>query len=188
MTIEPLEGFDFVRPHANIRLDGATAVDLDIADADEALDRLLDQAAVACAFEQIGGAEACLWMARDYALQRSAFGRPIASYQALKHKLADLYVLVELARSNAFFAAWAMDHDASALPAAAATARLAATEAYETAARESLQTHGGIGFTWDADCHFHYRRARLLSVALGTPVFWSERLFGALQKTRRRSA
>ena len=113
------------------------------------------------AFAQVGGAEAAMWMARDYALQRQAFGRAIGSYQAIKHKLADCYVKIELARSNAYYGAMMLTDGGADLPLAAAAARIAATEAYDFASKENIQTHGGIGFTWEADTQFHYRRARL---------------------------
>ncbi len=115
------------------------------------VERLLDRAAVLVAFEQVGGAQAALDMAREYALGRFAFGRQIASFQAIKHKLADMYVAVELARSNVYYGAWALSKDAPELPVAAAAARVAATEAYFHAAKENIQTHGGMGFTWEFD-------------------------------------
>ncbi len=108
-----------------------------------------------------------LEMARDYALERYAFGRPIGSFQAIKHKLADVYVAIELARSNAYYGAWALSADAAELPLAAATARVSATEAFHLASKENIQTHGGIGFTWDVDCHLYYRRSKQLGLALG---------------------
>jgi hypothetical protein len=98
---------------------------------------LLDRAAVLIAFEQVGGAQACLEMARTYALERYAFGRPIGSFQAIKHKLADVYVATELARSNAYYGAWALEQQAPELPVAAAAARIAASEAFSVSARES---------------------------------------------------
>lgn len=177
---EPLKGFDQLRRHARVRFDGATAELLNGEGAASALQRLLDRAAVYEAFEQIGGAESALYMARDYALQRYIFGRQLASYQAVKHNLANILVSIELARSNALYAAGAIDDDLADAAAAAATARLGATQAYETAARENLQTHGGIGFTWEANCHFHYRRARLLALNLGSREVWTNRLIGAL--------
>jgi acyl-CoA dehydrogenase len=176
---EPLKGFDQLRKHARLVLDGAPA-ELMEADAGEILARLYDRAAVFEAFEQVGAAEAAMLMARDYTLQRYTFGRPLASYQAVKHNLANILVMVELARSNALHAAALLEAESPDLPAAAATARLAATRAYEVAARENLQLHGGIGFTWEADCHFHYRRARLLALNLGSAELWEERLIDAL--------
>ena len=129
------------------------------------------------AFEQVGGADRALEMARDYALDRMAFGRPIGSFQAIKHKLADMYVANTLARSNAYYAAWALAAGEGELAEAAANARISATEAYRLSAAESLQTHGGIGFTWEHDCHLHYRRAHLLggrarfAALLGKPPY-----------------
>ncbi|HEY3696806.1 acyl-CoA dehydrogenase family protein [Phenylobacterium sp.] len=149
------------------------------------LERILDRAAVLLAFEQLGGADRCLEMARDYALQRYAFGRPIGSYQAIKHKLADVYVKNEAARANAYYGAWALQADAPELPVAAAAARIAASDAYWLASKENIQTHGGVGFTWAADCHLFYRRSRQLSLVAGAPRIWKARL---AERLERRSA
>jgi alkylation response protein AidB-like acyl-CoA dehydrogenase len=144
-------------------------------------ERLLDRAAVLVAFEQLGGAQAALEMAREYALGRFAFGRQIASFQAIKHKLADMYVGVELARSNAYYGAWALTKDAPELPVAAAAARVAASEAYYQAAKENIQIHGGMGFTWEFDCHLHYRRAKLTGLTLGSARRWKDLLVTRLE-------
>jgi alkylation response protein AidB-like acyl-CoA dehydrogenase len=120
-------------------------------------------------------------MACDYAQQRYAFGRPIGSFQAIKHKLADVYVALELARSNAYHGAWALAADAAALPLAAATARVSATEAYHLASKENIQTHGGIGFTWAMDCHLFYRRSKQLALTLGGAPYWKNRLVELLE-------
>ncbi len=130
---------------------------------------------------QLGGAQASLEMAREYALGRFAFGRQIASFQAIKHKLADMYVGVELARSNAYYGAWALSKDAKELPVAAATARVAASEAYYQAAKENIQIHGGMGFTWEFDCHLHYRRAKLTGLTLGSARRWKDLLIARLE-------
>jgi alkylation response protein AidB-like acyl-CoA dehydrogenase len=130
----------------------------------ELLEQILDRAAVLLAFEQCGGADRCLELAKEYALERYAFGRVIASYQAIKHKLADMYVKNELARSNAYYGAWALNTNAPELPVAASAARISASEAFWFAAKENIQTHGGIGFTWEMDCHLFYRRSRQLSL------------------------
>lgn len=142
---------------------------------------VLDRAAVLIAFEQVGGADRCLEMARDYALERYAFGRQIGSYQAIKHKLADVFVKNEVARANAYYGAWALSTDAPELPLAAAAARVAGSAAYWLASKENIQTHGGIGFTWEADCHFFYRRARHLGLVLGAPRDWKRRLTERLE-------
>jgi alkylation response protein AidB-like acyl-CoA dehydrogenase len=128
------------------------------------------------------GADRCLEIARDYALQRYVFGRKIGGYQAIKHRLAEMYVKNELARSNAYYAAWALAANADELPVAAASARLSAGEAFGFAAKENIQIHGGMGFTWEADAHLYFRRARQLSLVAGAPSWWSERLVSALSR------
>ncbi|MEH3035363.1 MAG: acyl-CoA/acyl-ACP dehydrogenase [Sphingomonas adhaesiva] len=147
-----------------------------------AMSQVFDRAAVLLAFEQLGGADRALEMAKAYALDRQAFGRPIAGYQAIKHKLADIYVKNEIARSNAYYGAWALNAGAAELPLAAATARVAASEAYWFASKENIQTHGGIGFTWEADPQLHYRRSRQLSLVAGAPSTWRERLVTQLEQ------
>ncbi|MEI9987895.1 MAG: acyl-CoA dehydrogenase family protein [Aliidongia sp.] len=138
------------------------------------------------AFEQIGGAQACLDMARDYALERYAFGRPIGSFQAIKHKLADVYIATELARSNAYYGAWALATEAAELPLAAAAARVAATEAFHLASKENIQTHGGMGFTWETDCHLYYRRSKHLALTLGSAPWWQDRVIAELEARNER--
>jgi acyl-CoA dehydrogenase len=181
VTRTSLTSLDPGRPHALVEFRDASAETLGEpgAGAPE-LARLLDHAATLTAFEQVGGTEAVLEMGRDYVLQRRTFGRLVGSYQAVKHKLADIWVGLELARSNAYFAAWAASGNAREFPLAAAAARLSATEAYGYAAEENLHLHGGFGYTWEANCHFHYRRARLLAVALGSTAYWSDRLVNEL--------
>lgn len=171
-----LDSFDQLRAHYRIDFNGAEAEALPGA---AKLSALIDRAAVQAAFEATGAADACLEMARNYALDRQMFGRPLASFQAIKHKLADLAVEVELARSNAYFGAWAADESPDDLPAAASAARLTALKAFETGARENLQVHGGIGYTQEANCHFYYRRERTLALALGGRDYWADRLIAA---------
>jgi alkylation response protein AidB-like acyl-CoA dehydrogenase len=173
---------DPTRSHARIALEGAPAEPLGAPGQGWPLaERLLDRAAVLVAFEQLGGAHAALDMAREYALGRFAFGRQIASFQAIKHKLADMYVGIELARSNAYYGAWALSKDAPELGVAAAAARVAATEAYYQAAKENIQVHGGMGFTWEFDCHLHYRRAKLTGLMLGSARRWKDLLVTRLE-------
>lgn len=144
------------------------------------LSQLLDRAAILTAFEQIGGAQAALDMATHYAQQRFAFGRQIGSFQAIKHMLADMYVDLELARSNCYYGAWALSTGAAELPLAAATCRVSATKAYQHCAKNNIQTHGGMGFTWEFDCHLHYRRSNLLALTLGGPAVWKDKLVSQL--------
>ena len=178
-----LKGLDPTRNQAKLEFQDVPAEPL--GPAGQGLDlirALLDRAAVLIAFEQVGGAQACLDMARTYATERYAFGRPIGSFQAIKHKLADVYVATELARSNAYYGAWALSSDAAELPIAAAAARVSAIDAFHLASKENIQTNGGMGFTWEADCHLYYRRAKLLATAIGTAPYWKDRLISELER------
>ncbi|HWE98534.1 MAG TPA: acyl-CoA dehydrogenase family protein [Caulobacteraceae bacterium] len=180
---EALQTLDPTRGVARLSFDGARAERLGEAGEGMSLtEQVLDRAAVLLAFEQIGGGDRALEMAKGYALERYAFGRPIGSYQAIKHKLADIYVKNELARSNAYYGAWALSTGAAELPVAAAAARVSATEAFWFAAKENLQTHGGMGFTWAVDCHLFYRRAQQLGLVAGGGKAWKERLVSQLER------
>lgn len=183
VTKKRIETIDPARKHAELTFNDASAEVLGgEGEGWRLLEKLYDAAAVYFAFAQVGGAEAAMWMARDYALQRQAFGRAIGSYQAIKHKLADCYVKLELARSNAYYGAMMLTEDGADLPLAAAAARIAATDAYDFAAKENIQTHGGIGFTWEADTQFHYRRSRLLALSIGGPMAWKDKLVTRLEQ------
>jgi alkylation response protein AidB-like acyl-CoA dehydrogenase len=178
----PLATIDPTRAHTRLAFADAEAETLASgANGWGVLQRILDRAAILFAWEQVGGAAAALSMARDYALRRYAFGRPIGSYQAIKHKLAIAYVKNTLARSNCYYGAWALHADAPDIPIAAASARVSATQAYYHASKENIQTHGGMGFTWESDCQLYYRRAKLLSVNLGSEATWQERLIRAIE-------
>ena len=175
VTRTKLNSFDELRAHYELRFDDVEAELLSAGGA-ATVERLFDRAAVQAAFEAVGGSDACLTMARDYAMERQIFGRALASYQAIKHKLADVAVAIELARSNAYYGAWAALNDPDGLPLAAASARLTAIGAFENAARENIQVHGGIGYTFEANCHFYYRRERTVSLSLGGRDPWADRL------------
>ncbi len=176
-----LATLDPSRCAARLDFTAAAAEALPGAQGFSAVETLLDRAAVLFAFEQLGGAQACLDMARDYALERHAFGRQIGSFQAIKHKLADVYIAIEIARSNAYYGAWALGAEAPDLTSAGAAARIAATHAYELASAENIQTHGGMGFTWQYDCHLYYRRAKHLALVIGAAPYWKDRLIGAIE-------
>ncbi|HEV2561881.1 MAG TPA: acyl-CoA dehydrogenase family protein [Rhizomicrobium sp.] len=176
------DSIDPSRKHAEIIFDNAPAEALGkIGEGWVTANNVLNRAAVLMAFEQVGGADICLAMSKDHAMSRYAFGRPIGSFQAIKHKLADMYVNNELARSNAYYGAWALSTNARELPLAAAAARVAATQAFDYAAKESTQTHGGIGFTWEVDCHLFYKRSRELGLALGPQRAWKDKLVTELE-------
>jgi alkylation response protein AidB-like acyl-CoA dehydrogenase len=148
----------------------------------EILSQLLDRAAVLMAFEQVGGADRALEMGRDYALDRIAFGRPIGSFQAVKHMLADMYVSATLARSNCYYGAWALSTNAGELPEAAAAARISATQAFQHCSKNNIQVHGGMGFTWEFDCHMYYRRANATALGLGSLSYWEDQLIERMRK------
>jgi acyl-CoA dehydrogenase len=181
LTRETIATFDPTRSHARIEFSGSPAEPLPGSTSADSVRVLLDYAAVPMAFEQVGGAQAALDMANAYAKERFAFGRPIGSFQGIKHKLADMYIQVELARSNAYYGAWAVHTAAAELPIAASVARIAACEAGWFVTKENIQTHGGMGFTWQMDCHLYYRRAKLLSLALGGAREWKQRLVRELR-------
>lgn len=145
-----------------------------------AISDIYNRAAVLYAFEQIGGAEQALQMAVNYAKERFAFGRPIGSFQALKHMMADMYVALKLAESNCYYAAWALQNDTDDLDLAAATARVSATQAFQLCARDNIQVHGGMGFTWEFDCHLYYRRSNYLTLIIGGLSTWEDKLVYAL--------
>ncbi|MBX3479618.1 MAG: acyl-CoA/acyl-ACP dehydrogenase [Caulobacter sp.] len=180
---ETLKSLDPTRSVARLTFKDAPASAVGAAGEGQAItEQVFDRAAVLLAFEQVGGAEKCLEMAREYALERYAFGRVIGSYQAIKHKLADMYVKNQVARSNCYYGAWALNTNAAELPTAAAAARIAASEAYWFGSKENIQTHGGMGFTWEVDCHLYYRRSRQLALVAGGPKVWKERLVSQLER------
>ena len=172
-----LQSIDPTRSYAAISFEGAPGEALGgEGDGWHIASQVMDRAAILMAFEQVGGSDRALEMARDYALERMAFGRPIGSFQAIKHMLADMYVAATLARSNCFYGAWALATGAAELPVAAATARVSATTAFQQCAKNNIQVHGGMGFTWAFDCHLYYRRANALAVALGSLSTWESQL------------
>jgi alkylation response protein AidB-like acyl-CoA dehydrogenase len=183
VTRTTLKTLDPTRGHAKLEFRNAKAERLGVAGQGwDVAQAVLDRAAVLLAFEQVGGSQACMEMAIDYAKNRYAFSRPIGSFQAIKHKLADMYVAIEVARSNAYYGAWALSTEAAELPFAAAAARAAASDAFALCAKENIQIHGGMGFTWEVDCHLYFRRAKLLALQAGAPAEWKEKLVKRLEQ------
>lgn len=177
-----LETIDPTRSQAKIAFNGAAAELVGAAgDGWRLYEEALDRAAILTGFEQIGGADKALEMGRDYALQRFAFGRAIGSFQAIKHMLADMYVSATLARSNGYFGAYALSTGSADLAEAAATMRVSSTKAFQHCAKNNIQVHGGMGFTWAMDCHLYYRRSNLLAVSLGGLNEWEDKLIDRLR-------
>jgi len=171
-----LETLDPTRAQARVTFDGGPATPLTTGGAGAgAVAAGLDVALVVLAAEQVGGAAACLDLAVEYAKLRHQFGRPIGSFQAIKHKLADLLLLVEMGRS-AVDRAMAAEHDPARLAEAAAVAKIWCSDAYTTVATENVQVHGGIGFTWEHDAHLYFRRARADEQLLGDATVHRDRL------------
>jgi alkylation response protein AidB-like acyl-CoA dehydrogenase len=178
--ITPHVMLDLTRPMASItfsdvavspeQLLGAPAV------TQQALEHGLQRARIALAAEAVGGAERVLEMTCEHARQRVQFGRPIGSFQAVKHRLADMMVEVEAAKSAAWYAACVADERAEELAEAAAIAKSYCCEAYFDCAAQALQLHGGIGFTWEHDVQLYFKRARASATLLGTPAWQRERL------------
>lgn len=171
----PLESMDPTRKLARIDFHGVHAQLLGTVN-DGALVRTLDQAAIALANEMVGGAQVLLDSAVNYAKMRVQFGRTIGSFQAIKHKCADMLLDVELAKSAAYYAAQAAAADDPEWPALACVAKAAASEMYLHIAVECIQIHGGIGFTWDHDTHLWFKRAKSSEVLLGQPHYHRELL------------
>ena len=169
LDVEATPGLDLTRKLARVRCDGVVARRLGEGDAAPALRRVLALAQIALAADQVGGARACLGLAVDHVKERIQFGRPVGSFQAVKHRAADAFGNVELARSAAYWAWWvAAENDAERDEAAAVVGSLCA-EAYDAAARECIHLHGGMGFTWEHDAHLFYRRARAGQLLLTAP-------------------
>ncbi len=140
------------------------------------IERALDLAAIALAAEQVGGAQRCLDLSVAYAKERVQFGRPIGSFQAIKHKCADMMTAVESARSAAYYAACVAAEGDAELSSVASLCKAWCSEAYFRCAADALQIHGGVGFTWEYDVHLHLKRARSMEVFLGSPAWHRERV------------
>ncbi|HKF74830.1 MAG TPA: acyl-CoA dehydrogenase family protein [Candidatus Dormibacteraeota bacterium] len=171
----PVPTLDQTRKLARLELSGTPARLVGEAGGAETwLRRALDLAAVALAAEQVGSAQRCLDMTVAYAKVRQQFGRPIGSFQAIKHRCADMLLRVESARAAAYYAAWAAAEDADELPAVASLARAYCSDACSWVAGETIQVHGGIGFTWEHDAHLYFKRAKASELLLGDPAHHRE--------------
>lgn len=173
----PLATMDQTRKQARIDLDGVEGrlIGTDGAGWD-VMDRVLDLAAVGLAAEQVGGAQFVLEMAVQYAKDRVQFGRPIGSFQAIKHKCADMLLEVESAKSAAYYAGWCASELNDELPSVASLAKAYCSEAYFNATAENIQIHGGIGFTWEHPAHLYFKRAKSSELLFGDPTYHRELL------------
>jgi len=177
LTRRKLETLDMTRKVAALEFAGTPArLIADEGAAAGILERTLWLAAIALAAEQVGAAQKCLDMSVEYAKLRVQFGRPIGSFQAIKHKCADMLLEVESARSAAYYAAWAAADGSDELPLLASLAKAYCSDAFANAATENIQIHGGIGFTWEHDAHLYYRRAKSTEQFLGSPSEHRDRL------------
>ncbi len=145
------------------------------------LARVLDRATVGLCAEMCGGAQRVLDMCTEYAKVRVAFGKPIGTYQAVKHKCADMLVAVENAKSITYYAAWAVDENGPEAPLAASMAKAYVSDAYRKAAGDGIQIHGGIGFTWEHDLHLYFKRAKGSEVTFGDATLHRERVAQLLE-------
>ncbi|GBE25383.1 acyl-CoA dehydrogenase [bacterium BMS3Bbin02] len=175
-----VETLDMTRKQADVTLDGVTVKVADrLGDAGSGsvlIDALYDIAGAALGYESVGGAQQCLDMAVEYAKERKQFGRAIGSFQAVKHKCADMLVQVESAKSAAYAAGWAAVHDADEFLITAPLAKSFCTDAYFFCAAENIQVHGGIGFTWEHDAHLFFKRAKTNQLMFGDGTLWRAKL------------
>jgi alkylation response protein AidB-like acyl-CoA dehydrogenase len=177
VTRTPLSTMDQTRKQARVQFANVAAEPLgEPGKGWPALSKTLDQAAVALSNEMMGGAQFVLDMSVEYAKVRVQFGRPIGSFQAIKHKCADMLLEVESGKSAAYYASWAAAEDNDELPVVASLAKAYCSEAYFHAAAENIQIHGGIGFTWEHDAHLYFKRAKSSEIYLGDATYHRELL------------
>jgi alkylation response protein AidB-like acyl-CoA dehydrogenase len=177
LTRTALATLDQTRKQAKLEFRGVTAAPLGEPGAGwAALSKTLDQAAAMLANEEAGGAQHVLDMSVEYAKVRVQFGRPIGSFQAVKHMCADMLLEVESAKSAAYYAAWAATDDNDELPVAASLAKAYCSDAFFHAAAANIQIHGGIGFTWEHDAHLYFKRAKSSEILLGDATYHRELL------------
>ena len=177
LTRTPLSTMDQTRKQAKLELSAVPGTLVGTRGKGwDVLERVLDLAAVALAAEQVGGAQFVLEMAVQYAKDRVQFGRPIGSFQAIKHKCADMLLEVESAKSAAYYAAWCAAELNDELPEVASLAKAYCSEAYFHAAAENIQIHGGIGFTWEHPAHLYFKRAKSSELLFGDPAYHREQL------------
>jgi alkylation response protein AidB-like acyl-CoA dehydrogenase len=177
LTRTALSTMDQTRKQAKLEFAGTPATLLGTEGAGwDTISTVLDLAAVGLAAEQVGGAQKVLDMAVQYAKDRVQFGRPIGSFQAIKHKCADMLLEVESAKSAAYYGLWCASEMNDELPSVASLAKAYCSEAYFHATAENIQIHGGIGFTWEHPAHLYFKRAKSSELLFGDPTYHRELL------------
>ena len=180
VSIDALRSMDALRQLQRVELDGIQLPESSLlganTDAWPKLERVLDRGRVMICAEMLGGAEKCLEDSVQYAKERIQFGKPIGVNQAIKHKCADMLFEVESAKSITYYAAWAAREDNAEAPLAAAMAKAYVSDAYRHASAENIQIHGGVGFTWEYDCHLYFKRAKSDEAWFGDATHHRERV------------
>jgi len=175
VSVSPLVGMDLGTRWANVRLEGAVATPLGRPNDGAATHQaILRRAALGAAAEMLGAARRCLEMSVEYAKVREQFGQPIGAFQAIRHKCADMLVEVENSHSAVYYAAWALDAGAEDATLATSVAKAYVGDASRKVCGESIQTHGGIGFTWEYDLHLYFKRAKALETMYGDADYHRE--------------
>jgi alkylation response protein AidB-like acyl-CoA dehydrogenase len=170
MSVIPLSTIDPTRGLARLELTDVPARRLRCAEPAAVGEHIADLAAVLLAAEQVGGLTRCVEMTVQHARVRTQFGRAIGSFQAVKHRCADMYAAAELADAVAWYAAWAADEAHAELPVAANLAKVQVSDAFCRVAADMVHLHGGLGFTWEHDAQLHYKRARISAQLFGSPT------------------
>jgi alkylation response protein AidB-like acyl-CoA dehydrogenase len=177
VSLTPLESMDLTSRIAEVRLDGAPGELLGDENGGWGVwEWVRDRALVALAAESVGGSEKVLEDSVAYAKERVQFGKPIGVHQAIKHKCADMLIDVESSKSITYYAAWTVADDNDEAPLAAAMAKAYTSDAYRETSAENIQIHGGVGFTWEYDCHYYFKRAKAIEVTYGDPTYHRERV------------
>jgi alkylation response protein AidB-like acyl-CoA dehydrogenase len=181
VEVVPVETLDATRKVAHLRFDETSAERLGDGGNGRAIQRVRDRAAVGLAAEMLGAAERVLELAVEYAKQRVQFDRPIGSFQAVKHRAADMHLDVESLRNAVYYAAWAIERDHPDASLAASMVKAYASDAFRRVAASGIQVHGGIGFTWEHDMHLYFKRAKASEVAFGSADAHRERMARLLE-------
>jgi alkylation response protein AidB-like acyl-CoA dehydrogenase len=182
VDVTPLDSMDQTRRIAEVRFDGASAELLGGEKAGwDTWQWVRDRTLIALSADAVGGSEKVLEDSVAYAKERVQFGKPIGVHQAIKHKCADMLIEVESSKSITYYAAWAAAEELDEARLAAAMAKAYTSDAYRHCSAENIQIHGGVGFTWEYDCHLYFKRAKAVEVTYGDPTLHRERVAELLQ-------